>query len=57
MSEYAGIVRTGQPREALVTVESNVGGDLLLTAVRDLLAHLPVRVEPRVRTSPTEGAP
>lgn len=34
----------------VVTVESNSGGDLLTAAVRDALAHLPVRVVPIVRT-------
>lgn len=42
-------VRT--PRDQpLVTVETNLGGDLLLTAVRQALAHLPVRVESVVST-------
>lgn len=36
---------------ALVTVETNRGGDLLLTAVREALAHLPVRVESATRTA------
>lgn len=42
---------------SLVTVETNRGGHLLLEAVRDALAHLPVRVEPVTRTAPIEGAP
>jgi hypothetical protein len=37
----------------VVTVESNSGGDLLLSAVRDALAHLPVRVVPITRTGRT----
>jgi len=36
---------------ALVTVEINHGGDPLLTAVREALTHLPVRVEPVTRTT------
>lgn len=36
---------------ALVTVETNQGGYLLLAAVRNALAHLPVRVEPATRTA------
>lgn len=42
---------TGSRQPALVTVETNRGGYLLLAAVRKALAHLPVRVEPVTRTA------
>lgn len=41
---------TSRPSPTVVTVETNSGGELLVTAVRDALAHLPVRVAPTVRT-------
>jgi hypothetical protein len=52
--EYPGHVSTSTapdgPSPTVVTVETNSGGEPLVAAVRDALAHLPVRVVPTTRT-------